>query len=143
MNLKLPLNGCIYTLTISDPNHQHVSDQSRPAFVQSHSQSQTICSHLSLPLKWTTSTAPKSMHISKNSQLVCGMGYKWKHTLLAPPFPLYAGKQLMALFHVQLLLTYLVFSVLCTAMQHCCTIDKLPILVKAQPSTPSTWPLSL
>ena len=142
MNLKLPLNGCIYTLTISDPNHQHVSDQSRPAFVQSHSQSQTMLTFVTA-LEMDNFDCTKINAHFKNSQLVCGMGYKWKHTLLAPPFPLYAGKQLMALFHVQLLLTYLVFSVLCTAMQHCCTIDILPILVKAQPSTPSTWPLSL
>ena len=38
MNLKLPPNGHIYTLTVG-PNHG-VSDQSMPAFVQSHSRSQ-------------------------------------------------------------------------------------------------------
>ena len=48
----------------------------------------------------------------------------------------YVSKQLTALFHTQPLLTYLVYSIVCS------TNCKLRILVKAQPSAPSTWPLS-
>ena len=55
MNPKLPLNGYIYIHAYCGQglNHQCVSDQFKPAFVQSP----VICSHLSLFLKWTTLTA--------------------------------------------------------------------------------------
>ena len=48
---------------------------------------------------------------SKNSQLVYGRGLsRWKHTLHASPTSPYVGKQLMVLFHTQLLFTTLVYS---------------------------------
>ena len=66
-----------------------------------------------------------------------GLIHEWKQALLAPPLPL------MSLNN----------SRLCSTSPHtatnqlpwltdCSTIDKLRILVKAQPSTQSTWPRS-
>ena len=53
--------------------------------------------------------------------------------IASPNSPPYVGKQLTALFYTQSLLKYLVYSI--AAPMH--------ILVnKAQPSTPSIWPLS-
>ena len=54
--------------------------------------------------------------------------------IVSPTSPPYVGKQLTALFHTQPLLSY--------CLQHCSTNSKLRILVKAQSSTPSTWPSS-
>ena len=58
-----------------------------------------------------------------------GLIHEWKQALLAP----YVAKQLMALFHTPLFSSF-----------GCCCIgnDILRILVKAQPSTRSTWPQS-
>ena len=63
-----------------------------------------------------------------------GLIHEWYHTLLAPPLPLILVNN----------------SQLCSthshgwhpSLQHCSTNGKLRILVKAQPSNPSTWPLS-
>ena len=55
--------------------------------------------------------------------------------IASPISPPYVGKQLTTLFHTQPMLK-------CLVLQYCSTNGKLRILVKAQPSTPSTWPLS-
>ena len=104
MNPKLPLNGYIYIHAYCRQglNHQCVSDQFKPAFVQS----QVTCSHLSLFLKWTTLTA----------KIIAQMGgaHSWVEAYIASPtFPPYDGKQLTVLFHTQSPFTTLVHR--CTA----------------------------
>ena len=67
MTPKLPLDGHIYTLTAGRFLKTKVFRiKSKRAFAQNHSKSGY--------LKWTTWTVPKSMHISKTSQLVYGKG---------------------------------------------------------------------
>ena len=72
------------------------------------------------------------------SQLVYGRGSftsAWKQALLAPPSPLMLVKKT----HSSVPHTA---TVDISFLQHCSTNGKLCIPVKAQPSTPSTWPLS-
>ena len=85
MNPKLPR---IYTLTVGrGPNHQHVSDQSRPAFVQSHSQSQAVLTY--------------AQHVFRRGSSSSGA------YIARPTFPYYV--QFMVLFrNTQPLLTTLV-----------------------------------
>ena len=56
--------------------------------------------------------------------------------IASPTSSPYVGTQLTALFHTQPLLKCLVYGIAS------CTNGKLRILVKAQPCTSSTWPLS-
>ena len=63
-----------------------------------------------------------------------GLIHEWKQALLAPPLPL------MSLNNSRLCSTHSHRSAPC--LSDCSTNDKLRILVKAQPSTRSTWPRS-
>ena len=64
-----------------------------------------------------------------------GLIHEWKQALLAPPSPLMLVKKT----HSSVPHTA---TVDISFLQHCSTNGKLRIPVKAQPSTPSTWPLS-
>ena len=56
-------------------------------------------------------------------------------SITSPTFPPYVGKK-----NSQLCSTHSTVDI--SILQHCSTNGKLRIPVKAQPSTPSTWPLS-
>ena len=78
-------------------------------------------------LKWTTWTAPKSMHTSKNSQLVYGRGLIHDgsiHCMLAPPHPVSVNNSGFCSTHN------------CSSPLLYTTKVKLHVL---QPSTRSTW----
>ena len=64
-----------------------------------------------------------------------GLIHEWKQALLAPPLPL------MSLNNSRLCSTHSHHSAP-LGIAECSTNDKLHILVKAQPSTRSTWPWS-
>ena len=91
---------------------------------------------LSLLLEWTTLTAPKWLHIFKNSQLVTGGAHsRVEASITSPTFPPYVGKQLTALFHTQPPLTSRLYTIAAQTVN--CVFQLRP-----SPSTPSTWPLS-
>ena len=65
------------------------------AFVRSHLQSQAMLTFVTA-FEWTTLTAPKSMHILENSQLVFGRGSSQVEACIASPTSCpYVNKQLM------------------------------------------------
>lgn len=90
MNPKLPLNGRIYTLTVGRVlTHQCVSDQSRPAFVQSHSQSQAMLAFVTALGMDKFDCTKINAHFKKFTACLWeGLIHEWKHALLAPPLPL-------------------------------------------------------
>ena len=74
MTSKFPLNGCICTLTIARvPTTNVVSNQSRPAFVQSRSQSQA-------GLMGVTTLEMDNLYCTKNGGDISYRGGKgWVH----------------------------------------------------------------
>ena len=66
-----------------------------------------------------------------------GVIHEWKQALLAPPSPLMLVKKKKTHSSVPHTATVDI-----SFLQHCSTNSKLRIPVKAQPSTPNTWPLS-
>ena len=70
------------------------------AFVRNHSQSQAMLTFVTA-FEWTTLTAPKSMHILENSQLVFGRGSSQVEACIASPISCpYVSKQLMGMFYI-------------------------------------------
>ena len=61
-------------------------------------------------------------------------------SIASPTSPPYVAKQLMTLFHVHTTTVQLLWVLECSTVV--ATNDILRILVKAQPSTQSTWPRS-
>ena len=107
-----------------------------PAFVQSYSQSQARLMFVTTLGMDNFDCTKMNAHFEKfTACLREGLIHEWKQTLLAPPLPLISLNN----------------SRLCSTDSHCSaslwvpqcsTNDKLRILVKAQPSTRSTWPRS-
>ena len=89
MNPKLPLNGCIYMLTVGRVLNTNMFQINLGQLLSRTTLKVRLCSHLLMLLKWTTGLH-HSMHILL-------MGGKWKHTLLAPLPISYVGKQLTVL----------------------------------------------
>ena len=90
MNPKLPLGGRIYMLTVGSILTTSVSQTNLCyTFLQSYSQSQAR-------LKFVTTLGMDNFDCNKMNAhfqkfTAClreGLIYKWKQTLLAPPFPL-------------------------------------------------------
>ena len=105
---KLPL---IYTLTAGRVlNTKCVSDQSRPTFAQSHSQSQARFMFVTT-LKNGQLGLHQNQSTFNNSQRASFTNGAYIASPISPPC---VGKQLTNLFHTQLLLIFLVY----TAMQH-------------------------
>ena len=93
--MKLPLNGCIYNLTVGRVLNTKIN---LGQLLSGATLKVRLCSHSSMLLKWTIWTPPIDAHFKKFA--VClweGLIHKWKHTLLAPLSISYAGKQLMVL----------------------------------------------
>ena len=74
MNPKLPLHGHIYTLTAGRVLNTNVFQINLGKLLFRTNLKEGLGSCVSLLSRWTTWTAPKSMHISKNSQLGYGRG---------------------------------------------------------------------
>ena len=132
MNTKLALDGHIYTLTVGSVLTTNVSQTNLCWLLFTPTLKLRLESCLSLLLEWTTLTAPKRKHISKNSQLVYGRG-SFTNSPTSPP---YVAKQLTALFHTQPPFSSLGWQSVAP------TINCVFWLIKAQPSTQSTWPRS-
>ena len=133
MNPKLPHYGCIlHTHCRQRPNHQCISNQSMPAFVQTYSQSQAR-------LMFVTTFEMDNFDCTKMNACfqkftAClreGLFHEWKQALLAPPLPL------MLLNNSRLCSTHN-----CSALLHSNNNSISRILVKAQPSTQSIGPRS-
>ena len=118
MNPKLPLDGRIYTLTlgsvlttnvsqinlcqllfratlkvlttnVSQINHQCISNQSVPAFVQSYSESQARLMFVTTLGMDNFDCTKMNAHFKKfTACLREGLIHEWKQALLAPPLPL-------------------------------------------------------
>ena len=103
MNSKLPLDGCVYMLTVGRVLTTSVFQSN---LGQGATLKVRLGSCLSLPLKWTASLDCTKINAHFQICLWEGLIHEWKHALLAP----YVGKQFTALFHTKPLLTSLVYT---------------------------------
>ena len=127
MNPKLPLDGHIYTCTHCRwrPNHQCISNQSGPAFVQSYSQSQARPMFVTALGMDNFDCTKMQAHFT--ACLREGLIHEWKQAgITSPTSPPYVPKQLTVLSvpHTSTLQH--------TLLQRSIN-DILRILVKAQP----------
>ena len=130
MNPKLPLNGRIYTLTVGSVliNHQCISNQSMPAFVQTYSQTRARLMFVTtLEMDNFDCTKMNARFQKFTACLREGLIHEWKQALLAPPLPL------MSLNNSRLCSTHSHRTAPLAWLYR--TSGKLRILVKAQPST--------
>ena len=117
-------------LKYDSPNHQCISNQSVPAFVQSFSQSQAR-------LMFVSTLGMDNFDCTKMIKKIYSLSAGGAHSsITSPNSPPYVAKQLMVLFYTQPRFSLLAYSSACS------TNDILSILVKAQPSTQSTGPRS-
>ena len=103
MNPTLPLDGRIYTLTVG---RVPISDQSRIAFVQSHSQSQARLMFVNCSQNGQLGLYQNQCTFQKIHSLSMGGAHsRLLAHIASPTSPPYVGTQLTALFHTQPLLT--------------------------------------
>ena len=108
-----------------------------PAFVQSYSQSQARLTFVATLGMDNFDCTKMNAHFQKfTACLREGLIHEWKQALLAPPLPL------MSLNNSRFCSTHTTTTLQLSCLLQRSTNDILCILVKAQPSTPSTGPRS-